>query len=107
MTAEFAVALPGVVLVLGLVIAVSQVSLAQLRCVDAARAAAREAARGETSAAVQAAAAGIAPSGARISVGRSASAVSVTIAATVPLTGLGPSVAVVARASARSEAAVR
>ncbi len=47
MVAEFAVALPAVVLVLALLLGAARVALAQVGCVDAARAGARAAARGE------------------------------------------------------------
>ena len=52
MTAEFAVALPAVVLLLGLLLAGSAAGLTQLRLEEAARAGARALARGEDSAAV-------------------------------------------------------
>lgn len=51
-TAEFAICLPAVLLVVLLVLTLAAVSLAQLRCADAARAGARAAALGEDSAAV-------------------------------------------------------
>jgi hypothetical protein len=51
-TAEFAVALPAVVLVLGLLLAGSAAGLTQLRLEEAARAGARALARGEDAAAV-------------------------------------------------------
>jgi len=46
-TAETAIALPAVMVVLATVMATGQALVAQVRCVDAARAAARLAARGE------------------------------------------------------------
>ena len=46
-TAEAALALPAVVLVLATVVGVGRVVTAQIQCVDGARAAARLAARGE------------------------------------------------------------
>jgi TadE-like protein len=51
-TAEFAVALPAVLLVLGLLLAGSAAGLTQLRLEEAARAGARALARGEDAAAV-------------------------------------------------------
>lgn len=52
MTAEFAVTLPAVVLLLGLLLAGSAAGLTQLRLEEAARAGARALARGEDAAAV-------------------------------------------------------
>lgn len=49
-TAELAVALPALVLVLALALAAVDLGIATVRCVDAARAAARELARGESEA---------------------------------------------------------
>jgi hypothetical protein len=51
-TAEFAVVMPAVVLVLALSVGAMGVALDQVRCVDAARAGARAASRGDSSAAV-------------------------------------------------------
>src|SRR3954468_10642519 len=59
-TAELAVALPALVLVLALAIGVLAVGTTRLRCADAARTAARLAARGEPLAVVRAAATGVA-----------------------------------------------
>jgi hypothetical protein len=64
-TAELAVALPGVVLLAVLLALTGQAVIAQVRCTDAARAAARLAARGEPASAVLAEAARRAPPGAR------------------------------------------
>lgn len=47
-TAEFAVALPAVVLVLALSLGATGLALDQIRCVDAARAGARAASRGDS-----------------------------------------------------------
>ena len=63
-------ALPAVVLVLAVVVAVAQVAVAQVRCVDAARAAVRLAARGEDRGVVVSRAASIAPAGAAVSASR-------------------------------------
>ncbi len=60
-TAETAVVLPVLLLVLAAVVAAVLVVGAQLRCVDAAREGARAAARGEDPAAVQALVARVAP----------------------------------------------
>lgn len=59
-TAELAVALPALVLVLALALGVLAVGTTRLRCADAARVAVRLAARGEPPATVRAAAAGVA-----------------------------------------------
>ncbi|KWW97510.1 hypothetical protein C3Y87_08295 [Carbonactinospora thermoautotrophica] len=67
-SAETAVVLPALVLVLVLVLWGVNAGLAQIRCVDAARAGARGLARGESQAASVAAAYAAAPAGARISV---------------------------------------
>ncbi|HET8600402.1 MAG TPA: TadE family type IV pilus minor pilin [Segeticoccus sp.] len=70
-TAEIAVALPAVVLVLAMALAGVGVAIDQVRCVDAARAAARAASRGDPSGAVRAVALRVAPPGAAVEVGRS------------------------------------
>lgn len=82
-TAEFAVALPAFVLVLvAAMFAVSAV-LAQVRCEDAAAAAARMAARGDPAARVQSVLLPDAPSSARLSVSTSADYVTATVRASV------------------------
>jgi Flp pilus assembly protein TadG len=89
-TAEFAVALPAfVVVLLAALFAVAAV-LAQLRCEDAAAAAARMAARGEPTSQLRVAALADAPGAARLSIAVSADYVTATVRATVaPLGGLG------------------
>jgi len=84
-TAETALALPAVVLALALVLGVAEVSAAQVRCVDAARAAARRAARGDSAGAVTAVAHAVGPSGAAVGISGSASSVTVTVSADVRL----------------------
>jgi hypothetical protein len=79
------VALPAVVLVLGMVVAVAQVGVAQVRCVDAARAAVRLAARGESGGAVVSRAASIAPAGAAVSAASSGGEAVVEVRAAVAL----------------------
>lgn len=88
-TAEFAVALPAfVVVLLAAVFAVSAV-LAQLKCEDAAAAAARMAARGESLVTVRAASMADAPTAARLSVRTSGGYVTATVRASVsPLAAL-------------------
>ncbi|MFF7635554.1 TadE family type IV pilus minor pilin [Kitasatospora sp. NPDC008050] len=98
MTAETAVVVPSLVLLLAMFLWGVLAGAAQLRCIDAARVAARTAARGDTDAVAKAAA--VAPPGATIQVlgsgdtvsvlveakclgaGRLASALSVTVSAT-------------------------
>jgi Flp pilus assembly protein TadG len=99
-TAEFAVALPAFVLVLlAAMFAVSAV-LAQVKCEDAAAAAARMAARGEAPDMVRGAALSNAPSSARLSVTTSADYVTAVVKASVsPLTALHFLPAVVVQAT--------
>ncbi|MGY1705867.1 TadE family type IV pilus minor pilin [Geodermatophilus sp. SYSU D00697] len=87
-TAETAVVLPVLVLVLAGAVAAVTVVAAQLRCVDAAREGARAAARGETTALVVDLATRAAPDGAVTTVAEDGSAVTVTVAAEVA--PLGP-----------------
>jgi TadE-like protein len=109
-TAEFALLLPSVVLLIGLVLGAATAGVAQVRCIDAARSAARLAARHESSAAVLAAARSAAPTGAvvRVSGGGSATGrgglVRVVVSARVslPLPGR-PGVSVSASSTARVE----
>lgn len=82
-TAETAVVLPVLVLVLAVLVFVLACVSAQLRCVDAARSAARLAARGEPAAVVQAAARAAAPEGAVVRVSRSGDQVLVVVDASV------------------------
>jgi hypothetical protein len=101
-TAELAVALPALVLVM--VAALYGVALvtAQLRCVDAAAVGARLAARGESAQLVRAAALGAAPTSARLEIARSASVVTATVAVRVDAPGLSrllPGVTVVGHAT--------
>lgn len=69
-TAELAVAIPAVVLVLACCLAGVLAGIDQVRCVDAARLAGRAAARGESVAAVRELALRAAPSGATVHVER-------------------------------------
>ncbi|PPK92934.1 TadE-like protein [Kineococcus xinjiangensis] len=86
-TAELALALPAVVLVLCAVLATGEVAIAQVRCTDAARAAARSAARGEPAHVVRAAAETLAPAGARVEVGPGGLGVQVSVEVAVDLGG--------------------
>ena len=107
-TAETAVVLPVLVLAVALGVWLVLVALAQLRCVDAAHAAARAAGRGEPVSAVRAATVDAAPAGAQVTIAQEGRAVTVAVPATVrPFGGLlrlVPSVHVGATAHAESEA---
>jgi len=78
-TAEFAVVLPAVVLVLALSLGALGLALDQIRCVDAARAGARAASRGDSPEAVVLVASRAAPSDAVVSVDTSADFVRVSV----------------------------
>jgi uncharacterized protein with LGFP repeats len=86
-TAEFAVALPAIVAVLAVALSAVAAAMAEVRCVDAARAGARAAARGETPAAALAAARGAAPAGATVVVRRQGAEVVVQVRGRVSLLG--------------------
>ena len=86
-TAELAVVLPVLVLVVGAAMTAVSVLLAQLRCVDAAREAARAAARSEPAAVVRSAAARAAPDGAGVAVVDGPAEVVVTVTARAGDTG--------------------
>jgi hypothetical protein len=88
-TAELAVALPAVVLLCAALLVTGQAAIGEMRCTDAARAAARLAARGEPTSAVAAEANRRAPPGASVGVSRSGGQVRVVVRA--PLGGLAPS----------------
>ena len=109
-TAETAVVLPVLVLVLAVLVFVLACVSAQLRCVDAARSAARLAARGEPAAVVQAAARAAAPAGAVVRVSRSGDQVLVVVDADVRPFGRAAraltEVSVSARAAALAEETV-
>jgi hypothetical protein len=102
------VALPALAVVLALAMwAVGAVS-AQLRCVDAARLAARAVARGDDRSAATDRAVGAAPPGAVVTVTTSGELVTVVVRARRPLVGgwgAGPGVEVEGRATADAEGA--
>lgn len=106
-TAETAVVLPALVVVFAVLATGAQAVQRQLACADAARVAARLAARGESVDDVRRAAQSVAPDRAGVSVVRSDGLVRVTVTARVPLLGLGalPTVDVAGRAVAADEAA--
>ncbi len=87
-TAETAVVLPVLLLVLAASVAAVTVVGAQLRCVDAAREGARAAARGEPVAIVETLVARAAPDGAVTAVAVTAEEVRVTVS--TPIAPLGP-----------------
>jgi Flp pilus assembly protein TadG len=82
-TAETAVVLPVLLVVLAAAVWVLACVAGQLRCVDAARAAARAAARGDSGPGVVAATAGVAPRGATVTVVRAGDEVTVVVRAVV------------------------
>ncbi len=106
-TAELAVAMPVLLLVLGVALGGLRVGVDELRCLDAARSAARLAARGEDHAHVVADARRAAPPGASVEVGLDGARVVVTVRCRPPavLDALGVTAAPSATVSARRETA--
>jgi Flp pilus assembly protein TadG len=110
-TAELAVVMPAVTVVLAAVLSVGQAVMAQVSCVDAARAGARAAARGDGLEQVQQTAlAAVANGGESRSVGRAAvdvvpsgDVVTVTVSRRLRLMAFGPALRVSARAVAKRE----
>ena len=101
-TAEFAVALPAVLLVLAVGLTGVRAGLASVQCADAARLAARSLARGDSPAHAQGLAQAAAPRGASIALSSGGATVQVSCAAQVgPIGGL--SVAVSGSATAALE----
>lgn len=86
-TAELAVVLPVVVLLLGVLLAGLGLAVDQVRCVDAARLGARAAARGDPDASVRGVVARAAPDGATIELSRSAGQVRVVVRGSARLLG--------------------
>ena len=110
-TAETAVLLPVLLIVLAAAVGVLACVAGQLRCIDAARAAARVAARGDDPAVVRTTAERLAPPGARVTIAMTGDVVEVRVSAEVrpfgpALEGLG-SVDVSGRAVASVEGAPR
>lgn len=87
-TAETAIALPALMMVLAAALWALAAAGARIECIDAARAAARAAARGEAPRAVRSAAEQAAPEGARVTVRRLEGLVQVTVYARVHATGV-------------------
>ena len=86
-TAELALTVPVVVLVLALGLGAIRVGIDHVRCVDAARLAARALARGEAEAAARAVAVSAGPPGAAVVLGAGGSEVSATVSADRDLAG--------------------
>jgi Flp pilus assembly protein TadG len=108
-TAETAVVLPVLLVVLAAAVWVLACVAAQLRCVDAAHVAARAAARGDAPADVQAAGRAVAPADADVAVTRTGDQVHVAVSAQVRPFGAAlrlPAVPVAGRATAQAEDAV-
>jgi Flp pilus assembly protein TadG len=80
-TAELAVVLPTLVLVIAAGLMMVSVVLAQVRCVDAAREAARATARGESPEVVRSASLRAAPAAASVEIGGTGDEVRVTVSA--------------------------
>ena len=108
-TAETAVVLPVLMVVLLASLWVIACVAAQLRCVDAARVAARAAARGDTASSVRAVALAVGPPGAAVATTETGSTVTVVVSADVRPFGrvlaVLPPTPVSARATAVLEAA--
>lgn len=109
-TAETAVVLPVLLVVVAAAVWVLACVAAQLRCVDAAHVAARAAARGDAPADVEAAGRAVAPGDAAVAVTRTGDQVHVTVTARVQPFGAAlrvlPPVDVAGRATAGAEDAV-
>jgi Flp pilus assembly protein TadG len=103
-TAELAVVLPALVLVIAAGLSMVSIVLAQVKCVDAAREGARAAARGETPAEVRSLAVRTAPDAAQVNVGTGGDQIRVTVSARAgPIGGLLPTFHVTATAVAVRE----
>lgn len=87
-TAELAVAIPAVVIVLALCLGGISVGIDQIRCVDAARLGARALARGDAGAAARDVAGRAAPPGAAVSLDNGGSQVRVTVSVRRSVVGL-------------------
>lgn len=83
-TAELAATIPALIFVLLIAVNAVMIGINQVRCVDAARVAARAAARGDSASAVQAVGARAGPSGSTVAVAGGGAEVTVTVTAPVP-----------------------
>ncbi|WUF71357.1 pilus assembly protein [Streptomyces nojiriensis] len=104
-TAEAALVIPALVLFAALLVWALMAAAAQIRCVDAARAGARAAARSEPVEVAEAAARAAAPPGARVELERTGDLWRVRVAAKAPGPG-GPPVRLGAQAVALAEDSV-
>lgn len=87
-TAELAATIPTLIFVLLIAVNAVMIGINQVRCVDAARVAARAAARGDSATAVQEVGARAGPSGSTVVVaGGSGAAAEVTVTVTAPVPG--------------------
>ena len=102
-TAEAAVALPALVVVVGLAVGAVVTVDGQLRCVDAARAAARVAARGDSDGAARRAGEQVAPRGALVGVRHGSGTVTTTVSVTLRASRWLPGVPLHAEATAEVE----
>lgn len=104
-TAETAVAFPALVVVLAIALWGVSAAAAQVACVDAARAGARAAARGEPQSEVRAAVLRAAPPGSHVSLNRDPATTRVIVQAEArpPLKGLFPALKLNAQATAATE----
>lgn len=102
-TAETALAVPAVVLVLALCLSVVHLGIDRVRCVDAARVAVRELARGEPPGSATAHARRVAPDGATIESVVSGRDVTVTVRAPAPGAAAWVTGSTTCRSSARLE----
>ncbi|CAM5535896.1 hypothetical protein GCM10010343_50470 [Streptomyces avidinii] len=105
MTAEAALVIPALVLFAALLVWALTAAAAQIRCVDAARAGARAAARSEPVEVVEEAARAAAPEGARVELARVGDLWRVRVVAPAPGPG-GPQVRLGAQAVALAEDSV-
>ena len=102
-TAEAAVVLPTLMVVLSLCVGVVVAVGAQLRCVDAARVAARVAARGDTDAQARAAGRQAAPGGAEVRVSHTGPTVQVLVEVDLRVTRWLPALHLAAASTAEVE----
>jgi Flp pilus assembly protein TadG len=86
-TAELALALPTLMLIVAVGIWMQSAVALQARCQDAARAGARAAARGDPDTAIRSAISAALPAGANVGISRARSQVTVTVSASVPVPG--------------------
>lgn len=86
-TAELALALPTLMLIIAVGIWMQSAVALQARCQDAARAGARAAARGDPDGAIRAALGAALPAGAQVGIQRGGSQVTVSVRASVPVPG--------------------